>query len=352
MLDDTEPGARVPASGPDAWLDVVERGGLERLLDCAVQSSLVRIDTREQAALIEGVDRVLSETVGGIVHDREFQRLEGSWRGLQRLVSAIDDDATFKVQAIDCSRERLARLLDREPDDGSGPLVAALSVHDARPILVLCAHEFGPNAGDLARLSRLAEVTAAVGASCVAAAAPAFVGAEGFGDVPEPRALESVLGLPAFEAWRAFRGMPAAATVALVLPRILSRLPYGAATDPIDRWAFEECPAPVRHEALLWESGVFAVGAMVAEAFAEAGWALDLSTVVRLLEGLPVLVLEEGDGRTLVPPAEVWLTDEHVHAIEAHGLTPLVSHRGGGAVAIRALQATASPRAPLRLAPR
>jgi type VI secretion system protein ImpC len=191
-------------------------------------------------------------------------------------------------------------------------------------------------------------VAARVGATCVAAGSPALLAQEAFVALPDAKELAARLTAPQFDAWRSFRLRREAGAQALVLPRVLSRLPYGAATDAVETWAFEEDPPPRRHEALLWESGVFAVGAMIARAFADAGWDLDLATEVRELDDVPVYVHGEAGERTLVPSAEVWLTDEHVAALEAHGVTPLVTHRRTGMIAMRALRAVADPPMPLR----
>ena len=54
------------------------------------------------------------------------------------------------------------------------------------------------------------------------------------------------------------RGWLQAAWIALALPRILLRRPYGAKTEPIDSFAFEEIPGAPEHEAYVWGNGALA----------------------------------------------------------------------------------------------
>ena len=51
--------------------------------------------------------------------------------------------------------------------------------------------------------------------------------------------------LQKFDAsWADFANSPAAAAVSLTLPRVLARMPYGAETEPVEAFAFEEISGP------------------------------------------------------------------------------------------------------------
>ena len=64
-------------------------------------------------------------------------------------------------------------------------------------------------------------------------------------------------------AWRALREEEDTRYIGLCMPRFLARLPYGAATDPLDAFAFEEDTEGTDVNRLLWGNAAFAFGANV-----------------------------------------------------------------------------------------
>jgi type VI secretion system protein ImpC len=82
------------------------------------------------------------------------------------------------------------------------------------------------------------------------------------------------------------------------MPRMLSRLPYGAATDPIDDFAFEEmCDGP-DNSRYAWANPAFAMGANIARAFSLYGWCTRIHGIETggIVDDLPVLHFETADG--------------------------------------------------------
>src|SRR3954469_9298101 len=55
-------------------------------------------------AIIAEIDRKLSQQINLILHDPEFQRLEGSWRGLHYLVNNTETDALLKIRVMNISK--------------------------------------------------------------------------------------------------------------------------------------------------------------------------------------------------------------------------------------------------------
>ena len=65
-------------------------GDLQRFLENAVRPYLVKIDTAQQARLIDAVDQALSQQVRSVLHHPGFQRLEAAWRSLYWLVNMAE----------------------------------------------------------------------------------------------------------------------------------------------------------------------------------------------------------------------------------------------------------------------
>ena len=56
-------------------------------------------------------------------------------------------------------------------------------------------------------------------------------------ELAKPRDLAKIFETQEYTKWRSFRDSEDARFVNLVMPRVLARLPYGAATKPIDEFA-------------------------------------------------------------------------------------------------------------------
>ena len=132
------------------------------------------------------------------------------------------------------------------------------------------------------------------------------------------------------------------------MPHWLCRLPYGAETEPVESFALEEVIG-IGADDLLWANPAFSVALVAAEAFALAGWSLDLSRGVARLEGLPLYVHEQDGAPVTAPCGEVLLSDRMVEILEDLGFIPLVTERDRDAVALPCMRALGVPRAPLRI---
>jgi type VI secretion system protein ImpC len=64
-------------------------------------------------AIVAALDRKLSEQINVIMHHKEFQELEGTWRGLQYLVTNTETDEMLKIRIFNISKPDLGRTLKR-----------------------------------------------------------------------------------------------------------------------------------------------------------------------------------------------------------------------------------------------
>jgi type VI secretion system protein ImpC len=104
-------------------------------------------------------------------------------------------------------------------------------------LLVAC-HAFAADPDDLTLLADLGAI-AADAAVPLATAAPSLLGRERLEERADPRGW--MIPDPAIaEQWSDLRRSPVARWIGLALPRVLLRLPYGAATEAIESFGFEE----------------------------------------------------------------------------------------------------------------
>ena len=93
------------------------RGMLQGFIEEATKAG-ARIDGSAKRALAERIaalDSLISAQVNQVLHHPKFQRLEASWRNLDKLVSENDLSASMKVRVFNCHRKELARDFSRAP---------------------------------------------------------------------------------------------------------------------------------------------------------------------------------------------------------------------------------------------
>ena len=92
-----------------------------------------------------------------------------------------------------------------------------------------------------------------------------------------------------YARWKTFRNSDDSRYIALAVPRVLMREPYGSATVPIDAFNYEEHVDGTDHSKYLWGNAAWVLASKVTQAFARSGWCATIRGVESggLVEGLP-----------------------------------------------------------------
>jgi type VI secretion system protein ImpC len=329
---------------------------VDRLVRQVVAPHLVAPPPVERDGLLARADEAIGSWMRSLLHEPAFHDLEAAWRALELLVRRVDEDTT-EVHVLDVSRAELAEDLRRKDLAESGTykvlVEEAVESSGGKPWSVIVGlWTFSANVEDAALLGRLARIAKAAGAPFLATAAPRLTGRDSFaGDAPqteetgseaeETQVVEEAL-------WQALRGMPGAEWIGLTSPRILLRLPYGAATDPIEEFVFEEDEGEgwTAHDDFLWGSSAAACALLLSQSFAQDGWDMTPGSV-RDVDGLPLYVRKHGDESRVMPCAEALLTDSQAEDMIDHGLMPVVSRRESDTVRFPRFQSIREPATPL-----
>jgi type VI secretion system protein ImpC len=320
--------AQAPAVQPASAVDAMIRE--------AVAPHVVGKSDPRQADLIAAVDGMTGELMRGVLHDPGFQAVEAAWRGLDRLVRAIELDETLQIFVLDISRAELAEDFAAAPSLAETAMYGIVvdRVGDKPWSLLVDCNAYGRGQEDAALLARLGTLVQEVDAAVVAGMTWAAFSA-GFASREDER------------AWTALRNSTAATSIAVAVPSLLLRLPYGKDTDPVERFAFTEQTSPPAPGRYLWGSSALAVAQLVAQAFAAAGgWDFapgDESSI----DDLPTHITKQDGESVQTPCAETWLPESKIDALIKEGLMPMVSAQGRGQVRVPRFQSIALPPAAL-----
>lgn len=357
-LDDFRPERIAEAEALDR-LRESERGGERRPAAPAASAALLdRILGGEAADEVEELPEESSLFAGAlrsVLHAPAVRELEAAWRGIDFLVRRLDLDGTgLEVHLLDVSRGELEdallegdsgapalrKLLFEAPGSGTG-----ISATPPWAALVLL-ESFGHDAEEMRLVARLAALGTACGTPVLAGASARLLGCDSLAETPDPDDWrpEAYGGLEV--AWAVVRSLPESSRIALALPRVLLRLPYGERTASVDGFEFEELSSPPRHEEYLWGAPSLFLALLLGLAFSDAGWKLTPGDP-NGIGGLP-LAFEEEDGESVAKPcAEAVLTIRAAEAIGEAGLVPLLTIRGTDAVKAGIFGSIAEPYSPL-----
>src|SRR5262249_45757074 len=197
-------------------------------------------------ARIGEIDRLLTAQLNEIMHAEEFQKLEGSWRGLHHLVFESETSPMLKIKVMNVSKKDLGKDLEKAIEFDQSALFKKIYEEEfgtfgGAPFGALIGdYEFSNHPQDMATLERISNVAAAAHAPFISAASPQLFGWDTFSDLVEVRDLAKIFDRTEYLKWRSFRESEDSRYVGLCLPHTLMRLPYGRDTQPTETFNFEE----------------------------------------------------------------------------------------------------------------
>ncbi|MDP2897754.1 MAG: type VI secretion system contractile sheath large subunit [bacterium] len=299
------------------------------------ETALISEDAvRTIEAIIGEIDQKLSEQLNRIIHHEDFQSLEGTWRGLHHLVNNTETDETLKIRVVNISKKDLAKTLKKFKGTAwdQSPLFKKLYEQEygmpgGEPYgCIIGDYYFDHSPPDVEILSGMAQISAASFAPFFAAAAPSLMNMDSWQQLADPRDLTKIFQTADYAPWRSLRESEDSKTVGLTMPRFLSRLPYGARTNPVEEFDFEEDAEGGDHSKYTWSNSAYAMGVNIGMAFKLYGWCSRIRGVESggMVEGLPCHTFPTDDGGVdMKCPTEIAITDRREMELAKNGLIPL-----------------------------
>ncbi len=285
-------------------------------------------------AIIAEIDMKLSEQINLIMHHEDFQALEGSWRGMHHLVNNTETDETLKIRVLNLPKKDLAKTLKKYKGTAwdQSPLFKKLYEEEfgspgGEPYGCLIGDYFFDNSPpDVEILNGVAQIAAAAHAPFISAAAPTLMNMDSWNELSNPRDLTKIFQTADYAPWRSLRESEDSRYIGLTMPRFLGRIPYGAKTNPLEDFDFEEETAGGEHSKYLWTNSAYAMGVNINRSFKQFGWCATIRGVESggMVEGLPCHTFPTDDGGVdMKCPTEIGITDRREAELAKNGLMPL-----------------------------
>ena len=319
-------------------------------------TTLLKDDVLETLeAMIAAIDKQLSDQVNEIIHAPEFQQIESAWRGLNYLVMNSETDANLKISVMNVGKRELLNNLRLYPGArwDQSPLFKQVYEQEfgtlgGQPIgAMVCDYEFTHEPTDIQLMRALSKIAASAHMPLFAAASPTLMGMDSWTELMNPRDLSKLFDTPDYAAWKSLRDAEDSRYIGLCMPRVLSRQPYGAKSDPVEEFAFEEATDGHAGTNYAWMSAAYAMATNINRAFKEYGWCTRIRGVESGGEviNLPTHTFATDDGGVdLKCPTEISITDRREAELAKSGLIPLVHRKNTDKAAFIGAQSLYRPK--------
>jgi len=319
------------------------------------QTKLISADVvRSIEAIIAEIDKKLSEQINLILHNQDFQKLESAWRGLHYLVNNTETDEMLKIRVMNITKLDLGKTLKKFKGTAwdQSPIFKRVYEEEygqfgGEPFGCLVGdYYFDQSPPDVELLGEMAKVSAAAHTPFIAAASPTVMQMDSWQELANPRDLTKIFTTPEYAAWRSLRESDDSRYIGLAMPRFLARIPYGAKTNPVEEFEFEEDTGAADHSRYTWANSAYAMAVNINRSFKEYGWCSRIRGIESggAVEGLPTHTFPTDDGGVdMKCPTEIAISDRREAELAKNGFMPLIHRKNSDFAAFIGAQSLQKP---------
>ncbi|MDR1334222.1 MAG: type VI secretion system contractile sheath large subunit [Holosporaceae bacterium] len=303
--------------------------------------------------IVANTDAKLSTQINEILHHLAFQELEGLWRALHYLIMNTETSTHLKIRVMNVSKKDMLDDLENAVEFDQSQLFKKVYEEEygtfgGHPYSCLIGgYEFTRHPQDILLMEKISNVAAAAHAPFIAAAHPRMFDMESFSHLAEPRDVSKIFESTEMIKWRSFRDSEDSRYIALVLPRVLMRLPYGPDTLPVDGMNYVESIDGTDNSQFCWGNAAFILGQRIGYAVSLHKWPAAIRGVEGggLVEGLPAYTFKTTDGDiALKCPTEISITDRREKELTDMGFLAVCHSKGTDYAAFFGGQTTQKPK--------
>ena len=292
---------------------------------------------------IAQIDEVVSKQLAAVMHSTEFQKLEGSWRGLHYLVHNTETSPMLKIKVLQCTKADLKRDLERAVEFDQSAIWQKIyedefGIAGGKPMGALVGdYEIENHPEDIDMVQRMSAVAAGAFCPFLTSPAPSVLKLNSWTEIGKHRDLATVMDTPEYIKWNAFRESEDSRFVTFTMPRVLSRLPYGENTKKVDEFNYEEVPLgkdgkpiSVSHDQYCWMNAAYVLANRLTDAYSKTGMCVAIRGKLGggAVEGLPTHIVRSDDGDwDQKCPTEAGITDRREAELSKLGFLSLCHYK-------------------------
>ena len=310
--------------------------------------------TKSIQAMIAAIDKKLTDQVNAILHNEDFQKLESAWRGLHYMVNNTESDEHLKIRVMDISKKDLSKTLKKFKGAAwdQSPLFKKVYEQEygqfgGEPFGALVGdYHFDQSPPDVELLGEMAKIAASAHAPFITGASSNLMQMESWQELANPRDLTKIFSTPEYAAWRSLRESDDSKYLGLCMPRFLARTPYGANTNPVEEFDFEEDTAGADHSKYAWANAAYAMATNINRSYKLYGWGSRIRGIESggAVENLPLHTFPSDDGGVDQKcPTEIAISDRREAELSKAGLLSMIHRKNSDFAAFIGAQSLNKP---------
>ncbi|MBP6897967.1 type VI secretion system protein ImpC [Pseudacidovorax sp. 1753] len=310
--------------------------------------------TQSIQAMIAAIDAKLTEQVNKIIHHPDYQKLESAWRGLHYMVNNTETDENLKIRVMDVSKQDLAKTLKKFKGAAwdQSPMFKKVYEEEygqfgGEPFgAIVGDYHFDHTPPDVELLGEMAKIAAAAHAPFITGANPSLMQMGSWQELANPRDLTKIFGTPEYAGWRTLRESDDSRYLGLCMPRFLARTPYGANSNPVEEFDFEEDTAGADHNKYAWANAAYAMATNINRSYKEYGWGSRIRGIESggAVENLPLHTFPSDDGGVDQKcPTEIAISDRREAELSKAGLLSMIHRKNSDFAAFIGAQSLHKP---------
>ena len=300
--------------------------------------------------MIAHIDTLLSAQMDEILHNKSFQELESTWRGIRFLVERTNFNENVKIDLLDATKEEILDDFENNLDITQSTLYkqiysAEYGQFGGEPVGAIVAdYELDKSNQDMTFLNKMSSIAAMSHSPLLTSLSAKFFGLDNFAELENIKDLKSLLEGPQYTRWRTFRENEDAKYTGCMVNRFLTRSPYIPEDNPIKSFNYRETVD--KHDDMLWGNGAYAFATRLTESFADYRWCGNIIGPKGggAVKDLPTYTYENyGSVQTKIP-TEVLITDRREFELAENGFITLTLRRDSNNAAFFSANSVLKPK--------
>ena len=300
--------------------------------------------------MIAHIDTLLSAQMDEILHNKSFQELESTWRGIRFLVERTNFNENVKIDLLDATKEEILDDFENNLDITQSTLYkqiysAEYGQFGGEPVGAIVAdYELDKSNQDMTFLNKMSSIAAMSHSPLLTSLSAKFFGLDNFGELENIKDLKSMLEGPQYTRWRTFRENEDAKYTGCMVNRFLTRSPYVPEDNPIKSFNYRETVN--NHNDMLWGNGAYAFATRLTDSFADYRWCGNIIGPKGggAVKDLPTYTYENyGSVQTKIP-TEVLITDRREFELSENGFIALTLRRDSNNAAFFSANSALKPK--------
>jgi len=308
--------------------------GIKELFQHIIKSNKkVNVSKTIVDEIISKIDEKLNRQIDTILHHKDFQKLESSWRSLKFLVNRTNFNQNISIKMLNASKEDIYKdlITSGERIDSTNLYKKIYSSEygqfGGKPYgAIIGNYDFSHGSKDVNLLKNIAKISSMSHAPFIAAASPEMFDVDNYSDLPNIKNIPQQL--QGHTKFNSFRNTEDARYVGLTAPRFLLRLPYSNEDNPIQTFAYKESTAS--NDEYLWGNTAFAFATKLTDSFAKYGWCSNIIGPQSggTVDDLPIHEYTEDGIKQTKIPTEIHISERLEVQLAEQGFIPLTMRKG------------------------